>query len=362
VRRLLALFVAALVGAAAFGWSGASSGVKVGNNEVSASTMRTELAAISTTPALQCYVTALAAASFGPGSGGATVSASGAAAWAGLRVEGLAIEQYVEAHYHYRATAYRLGVATSSLEAELTQGATNDQYTCAGTSAEALAEMPAEMRSSLLGAQAASLYLVSRLKSTIPLTAASLEAYYSAHVSQYDALCVSIALVEPSEVSAFTAAQSGGATLSQLVHRYSIDTSTVPTNGALGCFTPGQSAYATVRADVGTAALDTFPAAPQTVSENGEEYALFVAATKRTTTPFAVASAQVYDDVQSLNAQAAGVVKENILYRAAVAVDPAFGRWGLSTSGPTVYAPATPNDAQVLGQAVLAGTTGATYR
>jgi hypothetical protein len=253
-------------------------------------------------------------------------------------------------------------VATSSLEGEFTQAATARQYTCQGTSAEALAAMPAEMRTTQVADQAASLYLVSKLDSTIPLTTASLKTYYASHVSDYDKLCVSVALVVPGQESAFIAAQKAGASLVALVDKYSQDPSSKAAGGALGCYTPGQSVYAAVRQDVGTAALGSFSDSPPTIADNGVDYLLFVAATKRTVTPFAASSSQVYADVQSQNAAGANVVKENILYRDAVAVDPAFGRWGLSSSGPGVFAPATPVTTDVLGATVLAGTSGATYK
>lgn len=362
MRRLLALLVVAVVGAGAFGWSQASSGVRVDGQQIGAGTLRSELAAIAASPTLQCFLTALGQASFSSGAGGDTLSASGAAAWTNLRLEGLAIERYVATKFHYRATPYRLTLATSSLEGELTQAAAAHQFTCPGSSAQALAAMPAEMRAAEVGAQAASLYLVGRLNSTIPLTSASLRAYYSSHLSQYDTLCISIALVLPGQEAAFAAAQQAGASVTALVTRFSQDPTSRAVGGAYGCYAPGQSAYGAVRHDVGTAALGSFAASPPTVSANGLEYLLYVAPTKRSVTPFASAASQVYADIQGLNAASAGVVKENILYRAAVAVDPAFGRWGLSTSGPGVFAPATPGTATVLGASVLAGTRGATYK
>ncbi len=362
MRRLIALFVVAVVGAGLFGWSEASSGLRVNGDEIGAGTMRAELSAISASPGLQCFLTALGGASFTPGSGGDTMATSGAAAWSNLRVEGLAIEQYVKKHFHFHATPYQLSQATSSLEGELTQAATARQYTCQGTSAEALASMPAEMRTAQVAAQAASLYLVSKLNSTIPLTTTSLTTYYSSHLSSYDKLCVSVAVVLPSQESAFIADQKAGASLLALVDKYSQDPTSKASGGALGCYAPGQSVYAAVRQDVGTAALGEFSDSPTVISNNGTNYFLFVAATQRTVTPFATASSQVYSDIQSVNAAGANVVKDKILYDAAVAVDPAFGRWGLSSSGAGVFAPATPVTTDVLGATVLAGTSGATYK
>jgi hypothetical protein len=362
VRRLLALLIVAVVGAGVYGWSGTSSGLRVNGTDVAASTLRAELTAITASPALQCYLTALASTSFATGAGGDTFGASGAAAWTSLRAEGLAIEQYVATHFRYQSTSYGLRVALSSLQAEMTQAAASKSYTCPGSSAQALGAMTAEMRNAQVRAQAASLFLVSQLNTTIPLNAASLRAYYSAHLAAYDTLCVSVAVVLPSQVAAFKAAQASGSTLALLVHTYSQDPATKAKNGALSCYKPSQSVYSVVRRDVGTAALGQFSTSPSTITSNGSSYALFVAPTSRTVTPFVTASPQVYADAQSLNAASAGVIKENILYRAAVGVDPAFGRWGLSASGPGVFTNAKPPSADVEGASVLAGTTGAIYK
>jgi len=351
----------ALLGAGVYGLTSASSGISVSGASVGGAAFRAELNAIASTPTLQCYLSALSASNFGQGAGGATMSASGAAAWTTMRVEGLAIGQYVHEHFGYVASAKDLTLATSSLEGEMTSAASQSQLNCPGTSAQALAAMPADMRQAQLEAQAASLYLLSKLNSTIPLTVASMKTYYAQHISSYDTICVSIALVAPTQIAAFTKAQAGGASVSELAKNFSSDPSAAK-GGAYGCYPPTSGAYANVRADVGSTPLNTFPTSPLSVSANGATYALYVAPTQRTTTPFAQAQAAVLADLQHLNATSASTVKENILYRAAVEVDPAFGRWGLSTSGPSVFAMATPPSAQVNSPGVLSRPSTSSYK
>ena len=348
----------ALLGAGVYGVTNASSGIRVSGASVSASALRSELSAIAATPTIQCYLSALNSASFARGAGGATMAATGAAAWANLRVEGLAIGQYVREHFHYRASAQDLALATSSLEGEMTTAASHSQLNCPGSSAQALGAMPAEMRQAEIDGQAASLFLLSKLNSTIPLTLASMKSYYAQHSSSYDTICVSIALVPPSQVPAFAKAQSGGASVATLAKLFSVDGSRAK-GGAYGCYPPTTGAYASVRADVGSTPLNTFPSSPQSVNVSGSTFALYVAPTKRSVTPFAEAQSAVLSDLQNLNASSANTVKENILYRAAVAVDPAFGRWGLSSSGPMVFAAATPSSTDVSSPVALttAGTT-----
>jgi len=348
VRRLVVLFVVALVGATIYGVSGLSSGLSVNHQNVSAETFRAELSAIESHPTLSCYLNALDPTSYAAGVGNDSIAAEGAATWSNLRVEGLAINQYVTTTMKFVPTAAQLAAAKVSLESELTEAVAERSAKCTGTSKEALAEMPAEMRATEIEDQATSLHLVAKVKTAIPLTAASIKSYYAEHTSSYDTLCVSIALVLPSDVAAFAKGQGAGLSVTQLAQNFSKDPS-AKTGGAYGCYAPTSSSYAGIRSDVGTTAIDTFPATPQLIEYNSAEYALYVAVTKRTVTPLADAEVAVLNDLRTLNADTASNVKNGILYRAAVHVDPTFGQWGLSTAGFEVIAPAALAATNVLG-------------
>lgn len=361
MRRLVAFFVVALLGAVLYGVSGSSSGLSINNVSVSGATMRSEFAAISQNNTLQCFITALDPTNFAPGAGGDSIKASGAAAWSNLRVEGVTIDQYVTTQYKYHPNAQALAQATTSLEAEMTQQATAHSLNCPGTSAQALAAMPSEMRSAEIEDQATSLYLVSKLNQAIPLTTASLKSYYAQHTSSYDTLCVSIALVTPTSVSSFSASQSAGMSVAALAKKYSLDASGAK-GGAAGCFSPANSNYAGIRSDIVSLPLDTFPTTPQYISYQGATYALYVAVTKRSVTPYSSAETAVLTDLQNLNAQSANTVKNSLLYAAAIHVDPSFGRWGLNTTGPTVFAPAVPAKGDVIGVSPLNATGSPTYK
>jgi parvulin-like peptidyl-prolyl cis-trans isomerase-like protein len=361
VRRLVALFVVALLGAAIYGVSGASSGVSANHQGVSQYTLNAELSAISNNADLACYLSALDPTSYAPGAGNDSVKASAAAVWANLRVEGLAINQYVTATLKYHPDAAELSAAKTSLEDEMTEEAQNSTTKCTGTAAEAVAAMPAEMRTSEIQDQASSLYLVKKLNETVPLTEASMKKYYKSHRTDYDRLCVSIALVTPSAVPAFEKAQAAGASVATLAKKYSQDTTSAANGGAYGCYSPSSQYYTSVRADVAGATFDSFPATPQYTDQNGVEYALFVAVTKESATPFAKAASTVLSDLQNLNAEAADRVKNSLLEHAAVHVDPSFGQWGLNTTGPQVFAPSVPSTTNVSGAGTL--TAGAsTYQ
>jgi len=242
----------------------------------------------------------------------------------------------------------------------MTQEAANASPACTGTAAEAVAEMPAEMQSSEIQSQATSLYLVKKLNETIPLTVANMKTYYKAHQSDYDTLCVSIALVEPASVTAFDAAEAAGDSVATLAKDYSQDAS-AKKGGAYGCFAPSNESFSSVRADVASGKFDTFPTTPQYIDYNSGEYALFVAVTKRTHTSYSQSAEAVLSDLQNLNAQNATKVKNSLLYAAAVHIDPSFGQWGLNTTGPEVFAPTVPAKDNVTGATTLASGS-STYK
>ena len=179
---------------------------------------------------------------------------------------------------------------------------------------------------------------------TIALTPANIKKYYQDHLASYENLCVAVAIVPQTSLSAFAASQAQGMSVAALARKYSADPTTASKGGYFGCFAPNSSSYASVRGDIGTAAVGHFPktAIPYTPTQGGSTYGLFVAAVSKTPVTFAKAEGLVLSDIQTQNASSANVIKGNILYRAAVNVDPAFGRWGLGSSGPSVFVPALP--------------------
>ncbi len=342
MRRVIILLVLAVVGAGWYGLAGSTVAVAVNGSSVSEAQFHAELRSFQTSPGLFCFMSSLANTALAKqGAGRDTVTAAGESAWANLRVEGLAIDKYVRVALKHQPTAAELTSATSALEGELAQAATQTQNTCPGTPAQALAAMPAELRAAEIEEQASSMYLVSKLNTTIPLTTSSIKQYFTTHQSNYDKLCVAVAVVSPTSLSAFAAAQKQGLSVATLAKRFSVDPSSAK-GGAYGCFAPSSANFASVRADIGSSAVGHFPTSPLSISYNGGTYALFVAATSRTPSTLAQAQGVVISDIQTLNASSANAVKAKILLGAGVALDPAYGRWGLSSSGPAVFVPALP--------------------
>lgn len=362
MRRLVALLVIALVGATLYGLSDNSSGISVNGSTVSGSTVRAELAAISSNANLACYIEKIEPTSFVPGAGGATMGAAGAAAWANLRVEGLAIDNYAATTLHYHPSAAQLAKARTSLEGELNAASEDASTRCPGTSAQALAAMPTEMANFEVASQAASLDLIAKLNSTIPLTVTSMKEYYATHAADFDTICVSVAVVDPSDLGAFSAAQKAGMSVAQLARKFSVDSSKQK-GGALGCFAPSNSSYSGVSSATLAKPLNAFATPPEQITYNGETMALYVAPTSRRPTPFAQVESVVLSDIESANASAANTEKEGILYYSAIAVDPSLGQWVIGSSGLSVSVPALPSKGAVGAETIAALDVGAsTYK
>jgi hypothetical protein len=118
---------------------------------------RSELSAIEADPTLGCYLNALDPTSYVPGVGNDSLNATGAAAWANLRVEGLAINQFVTVTLKFHPTAADLVAAKTSLEGEMTEAAQGHVPPRArGPRPRPSTEMPAEMRTAEIEDQASS--------------------------------------------------------------------------------------------------------------------------------------------------------------------------------------------------------------
>ena len=342
MRRVILFLVLAVIGAGWYGLSGSTVALAVNGASVSESQFHAELRSFQTNPGLFCYMSSLANTALAkPGAGRDTVTVAGETAWANIRIEGLAIDKYVTVALKFRPTAAELAAATTSLEGELSQAAAQTSNTCPGTPAQALAAMPGELRRAEIEEQASSVYLLSKLNATIPVNASTIKSYFLSHQANYDKVCVAVAVVSPSNLSAFAAAQKRGLSVATLAKQFSVDPSSAK-GGAYGCFAPSSSSFASVRNDIGTTAVGHFPTAPLSISYNGGTYALFVAATSRTPSTLAQAQGVVISDIQSQNATSANTVKARILAVAGVALDPTYGRWGLGSSGPAVFVPALP--------------------
>ncbi len=361
MRRIILVVVLAAAIAVGFGLRSSTPALSVNSQTVSLAEWSSELAALRSNSGLQCYYDALTSSNIGPGGARDTLSAAGAAAWSNIRVEGLAIVDQVERVLHHRPSATELSQAEQILATEMQNAATSVQYTCPVSATTALSEMPAPMREAQVRAEADSLYLVSTLPGAISLTPAALATYYAQHRSNYDTLCVSAAVVTPSRASAFLAAASSGESVAQLARQFSIDSSRLK-GGSLGCFSPGSSSYVSLRSDVAGQAVGHYNTTVHAITYGSGTDDLFLAVTSVKPTTYAQAATTVLADAQKANAALASTTKAQLLFRDAVTVASAIGRWGLASSGPQVFVPNLPTSSGTASTTLLTTTATTPYQ
>jgi hypothetical protein len=341
MRRLVTLFLALLVLAVGYGTYLSAHALTFNGQAISTAEFNQELSVITSTPNVACYITGLDPVRYAKGAGQGTVGATGVAAWATIRFEGIAVEQYVTKTWGFVPSAAQLAIARRAFARSLASEETANSLQCPSSPQRAIAAMTPAMRKAEVLAQADSTYLVKKLGSSLAITPASELAFYQAHAKDYRTLCVAVALVPESKIASFAADESSGMSVAALAKKYSVDAS-ASKGGAYGCYGPSSQSYDAVRTDVSGLSVNSFGSSPQYSSYNGAIYGLFVALTSSSATPFAQAQARVANDMQLVNETKAGAKERNTLYAAAVSIDPAYGQWGLSTSGPSVFALATP--------------------
>jgi hypothetical protein len=348
VRRVAVVVVVALAAAVLAGALWRTSAISVNSSAISADTLRGELSAIAHSPGYQCYIgtqIALGGSTSGYGFPSGTTSYGfspvGSASWTQLQVGGLAVEDFVVRQYHWSPSAADLAQSRAEYTNELAAGAAAARANCPVSAEAAVASMPVAFVSTQVRYYAASLELISHVPGAIGLDEASLHAYYDAHPRAYDTVCASIALVPPSQGSAFAHDQRAGASIEQLAKKYSVDAS-ASSGGAIGCFAPGDPNYAAVRTYTLGQPVNVFPTTPKVAPTQSGEYLLYVAPTKLTPNSFEQASTQVFADVRSANASLAGSVQSEILATSHIAIDPAFAIWSASTTKATPLTTPTP--------------------
>ena len=341
MRRIviLVLLLAGIAVGAGIGSQRAA--VSINSNKMSDSTFRASLQALAENSGTRCYFSTIYSVPPHSAGGRDSVTSTTAAQWANTVIDGYAIEAYAVKH-HLAQSASVLTQTKVSLLAQLSSQAKALKLNCPGTAQQAFAALPKSAQNLLIRSTAASQELVRRLGNAIAITVPNLTAYYEAHKSSYDTLCISVAVVPQIQLSAFHADQLAGASVKSLVAKYSIDAQSKAKSGSLGCYGPTSSSYATVRTDVAGQSLNSFGSSPRPITYNGVTDGLYVAVTSRSTNTFTSVEQLVASDLQAQNSTSASAVQNTLLYKAAVSIDPALGRWGLTNSGPQVFVPGVP--------------------
>lgn len=358
MRRILAFFLAAVVLAAGWGFHARSSAVLVNGQVISYPEIEAEFAAIAHKPLLQCYLGALAQNGFTSAAGADSTTTAAVASWVSLRVEGLAIGNYVRQHYHHVVSAKELESAKAALEGELTVLARQYSLTCPGTPAQAVAMMTPALRTAEVAGEANSLYLLSKLKTTTPLTVSALKRYYKAHQSSYTAICISVALVPAAKIPAFQAGIRAGQSVAALAKKFSSDPSATK-GGSYGCYGPSSSAYAAVTADLKGVRLHHFS---KGFPYQSGSYGLYIAPDRIIRQSFAQSASAVLTAIKAANAKGANAVSQQLLYYAHVMIGDSLGLWSLLSTGPRVSPVRVPASNDVPSLSLFQSTTAPSYQ
>jgi len=332
MRRLVALFVLALLAAGTVGALSGGHALASGTQAVTRSAFAKELVDLETAPAA-CYLGKQYSIGFVAGRGTDTASMSSVTNWANLRLEGLALISYTHEHDPKAFSASNRATATTEL---LAAWQSVGAGACTTTPAAALASLPTALSTALVDQELASLVVLKSTGAALATTPANLEAFYAAHQADYDTTCVSIALVPVSSNAAFQAGVAAGASVADLAKNYSADPSSAQ-GGAIGCFPPSSN----LRRYVLGLTLNQYGPA-QSITIYGTPYYLYFAPTKRTANPYAAVANQVLTDVNNYNAGAASGLKQSIILSQGVQVDPALGYYARTTSGFAINAPQAP--------------------
>ena len=335
---LLLLLVGVAVGA---GINSQRVAVSIDSSKMSDSAFRTSLQVLAENKSARCYFSTIYSIAPHGGAGRDSVTSTTAAQWANTVIDGYAINAYAQKHHLAQSTSV-LAQTKTSLLAQLSSQAKAMKLNCPGTAGQAFAALPQSAQDLLVRSTAASQELVRKLGTAVAITIPNLTAYYQAHQSSYDTLCISVAVVPQIQLTAFHADQLAGLSVKALVAKYSIDAQSKAKAGSLGCYGPTSSSFTTVRSDVAGQPMNSFGSTPRPITYNGVTDGLYVAVTSRSTNTFAAVEQLVANDLQAQNATSASALQNTLLYKAAVSIDPALGRWGLTNSGPQVFVPGVP--------------------
>ena len=336
MRRLVALLILAAVAAPWCGANLSTAAVHSGGRGESNYGFAHEVYAIHSSPGASCYFTALWGVKFEGGAGLGTYALPGVTAWANRRIEGLAVEAYAREFLAFSPSAADLAAARAELVTMMSAAAASTSQTCGQSADEALNGLPPSVQDSVVMAQAAGKYVLTKVPNHIGTDSASLRAFYNAHRSEYDNICIRVAVVLPENIDGFQSAVANGASPVKAVQEFSLR---VENDGQLGCFDASTNARDVVRG----LRLNQW-SAPQSVSYQGLPTAAFFSVISRTPQPLnAATQALVLADIKRVNDGAVTALRDGIFQRVGVRVNPQLGRFANGQSGLGIYPPASPD-------------------
>jgi PPIC-type PPIASE domain len=331
-----------------------SSAAQVNGTGLSEKAFADQLSVIRGHRSFLCY---LAAQQYIESNGAASLRASNGAIAASSSTElaALWLNQRIDAEITHQAVAAHGGLPLSSAaitRAEQDLASTMDsvlqRYQCGVSSGvQLLASLPSGFAEQLVVAQAEDEALLSATRGLISND--KVKAYFDAHGSDFDTYCVS-AILLPSKAQADSVRQkiTGGLSFADAAKQYSQDSSSAPSGGDLGCFSPGSTNYSSVASFVSTLPVGTVS---KTIA-NGTNGFVLLEVTKRTPATLAQATSSIQRILLQEEAR-------QLIVAAQVSVDPRYGTWSTTTVVPRVVPPAAPAASSLLNvRAILPGAGG----
>jgi hypothetical protein len=344
VKRLTApLASLAVIFALAFGLSGCNVrfspyAAVVNGSEISQSQLRAALAAINANASYKCAVESSGTAHI-TGAGQGTYNSAFSAEVLSILIQDKVVREYVS-RLKLPEPADLVGIATSQVETS-----TAPPSTCPGSGKSLIEAFPPAYRADLVRFQVDEDALAAYEAGT-SLVPSTLSGYVARHSNEMSLACVSVI-----EVASKATAQSlrtqlqSGANFATVAKAHSVDTTTAPQGGALGCIADAEF----------TAPLDTVLAGLK-LHEISSPIAfssdyLLLEVTSRQSESYS----QVVTSVLGAEQPTLNKVFPEVIKAAKVQLDPQFGTWSVSGALAKVVANVSPPAALVPNSSANAG-------
>ncbi len=291
----------------------AANAAQVNGQGISSSQLTSTLGYIANDSSYTCLLSGATGGLATKGAGTSTYAAPFAAQILTTLVEERALAGALAAR-HLQVGTFARQVATQGLQSQLSppQGST-----CSSSGVAVLAGLPQSYRRFLVGLQAEQAVLLAD-GAGVQLTANGVRRYAAAHPGAASLDCVSaIETTSKGLASSLASRVAAGASFAALARRYSIDTTSAPSGGALGCVLPAQIASA-----LGATVASLQPGQVSAPVAFGQDWVLFELTSRKTAPPTQVAQVLL----QSVAAKDSALVSA-ALRKVRVQVDPTYGHW-----------------------------------
>lgn len=291
----------------------AANAAQVNGQAISSSQLTSTLGDIANDANYTCVLSSATGGLTTKGAGASTYAAPFAAQILTTLVEEKALAATLAAR-RLQVGPFARKVSTAALQSQLTppQGST-----CSVSGAAVLAGLPAQYRGFLVRLQAEQAVLLTDAAG-VQLSAAGMARYAAAHPAESSLECVSAIETTSKSLATSLAAQvRNGASFATLAKQHSIDATSAPAGGALGCVLPSQ-----INSSLGATVSALQPGQVSAPLAFGSDWVIFQL-TSRKPAPATEVAAVV---LQSVAAKDTALIA-SALRHVRVHVDPTYGRW-----------------------------------